>query len=412
MNIGIVTTWFERGAAYVSRQYRDVLKTRHNVFIYARGGESYAIGDPIWDNEYITWAKNPHIPIPMAIDYEDFSTWIKRNRLEVVFFNEQQWWDPVLWANDLGVKTGAYVDYYTEETIPLFGCYDFLICNTKRHLSAFEWHPQVIYIPWGTDVNTFSPKMYNLVNPGRVTFFHSAGFSPYRKGTDLVIKAFSKLIGEAHLVIHSQKNLKECFPELISEIENLEQKKQLICFEKTVSAPGLFYTGDIYVYPSRLEGIGLTIAEALSCGLPVVTADHPPMNEFIDGTNGKVVKISRFYSRSDGYYWPQCSVDLDSLRESMQYYVDNINLVPEFKQKARAYAEQYLNWADNSSKLPELFYCFERLSVVEKAETVEKAKAFEQKRLSMKQKLSLRFPLIFRILDGIWRIVKKLKLDK
>ena len=39
MNIGIVTTWFERGGAYVSRQYRDLLKNDFNVFIYARGGE-------------------------------------------------------------------------------------------------------------------------------------------------------------------------------------------------------------------------------------------------------------------------------------------------------------------------------------------------------------------------------------
>ena len=37
MHIGIVTTWFERGAAYVSRQYRDALAGQHTVFIFARG---------------------------------------------------------------------------------------------------------------------------------------------------------------------------------------------------------------------------------------------------------------------------------------------------------------------------------------------------------------------------------------
>ena len=40
MNIGIVTTWFERGAAYVSKQYKDSLEEcGHKVFIYSRGGE-------------------------------------------------------------------------------------------------------------------------------------------------------------------------------------------------------------------------------------------------------------------------------------------------------------------------------------------------------------------------------------
>ena len=31
--------------------------------------------------------------------------------------------------------------------------------------------------------------------------------------------------------------------------------------------------GDVFVYPSRLEGIGLCVPEALACGLPVITTD-------------------------------------------------------------------------------------------------------------------------------------------
>ena len=33
MKVGIVTTWFERGAAYVSRQYAQLLEADHEVFI-------------------------------------------------------------------------------------------------------------------------------------------------------------------------------------------------------------------------------------------------------------------------------------------------------------------------------------------------------------------------------------------
>ena len=39
MNIGIVTTWFERGAAYVSKTYMDLMtQLGHKVFIYSRAG--------------------------------------------------------------------------------------------------------------------------------------------------------------------------------------------------------------------------------------------------------------------------------------------------------------------------------------------------------------------------------------
>ena len=57
MKIGIVTTWFERGAAYVSKQFMDVLQKTDEVFIYARGGEKYAIGNPLWDLPNVWWGK-------------------------------------------------------------------------------------------------------------------------------------------------------------------------------------------------------------------------------------------------------------------------------------------------------------------------------------------------------------------
>ena len=62
MNIGIVTVWFERGAAYVSRQFEEILAEKHRVFIYARGGEMYAKGDPNWDHANVTWGKRINSP--------------------------------------------------------------------------------------------------------------------------------------------------------------------------------------------------------------------------------------------------------------------------------------------------------------------------------------------------------------
>ena len=63
MNIGIVTTWFERGAAYVSRQYMEVLQKTDEVFIYARGGEKYEVGNPKWDLPNVHWGKKDKISI-------------------------------------------------------------------------------------------------------------------------------------------------------------------------------------------------------------------------------------------------------------------------------------------------------------------------------------------------------------
>jgi glycosyltransferase involved in cell wall biosynthesis len=387
MNIGIVTTWFECGAAYVSRQYRDVLKTKHNVFIYARGGEDYAKGDPTWDVPGVTWGRRSVFRSIHSVNMADFQKWVKSNHLDVVFFNEQHQWAPVLLCNKLGIKTGAYIDYYTKDTIPFFGCYDFLICNTQRHYNIFKWHPQVFYIPWGTDINLFKPITLHRVNAGYITFFHSGGMSPERKGTDLVLKAFANLHGNAHLIIHSQRKLKQCFPNLKNLIQSLEDENRFVCYEKTVSAPGLYHLGDVYVYPSRLDGIGLTIVEALACGLPVITSNNPPMSEFIDGTNGSLVKISSFLNREDGYYWPQCLVDVDHLCACMQNYIEQSNWLTEFKQAARTYAENHLDWSKNEHGLAFLFESIVALSHKEKFNAEQQAKVFDEKFFSLQQRL-------------------------
>jgi 1,2-diacylglycerol 3-alpha-glucosyltransferase len=404
MNIGIVTTWFERGAAYVSRQYREALTGAHEVFIYARGGESYAKNDKVWDDPEVKWGKRSYAPVSTGLNIRDFKKWVIENKIELVFFNEQKWWQPVVECNKMGIKTGAYIDYYTEETIPLFGIYDFLICNTKRHYSAFRWHKGAVYIPWGTNVELFKPESFEPVKKGFVTFFHSCGMSPERKGTEFILKAFPDLSGNAKLIIHSQIKLKEFYHDLKSVIEKLENEGKLEIIEKTVTAPGLYHLGDVYLYPTVLEGIGLTIAEAASCGLPVVTSDNGPMNEFVTSENGKLVKIDKYFSRADGYYWPLCNVDVVDLTLKMQYYIDNVDRIKELKSNAREYAEKNLSWQTNSGDLPNIF---QNVKInPEKFRFEEEVIGFDKSKANFVLKMYYFSPAVYRIYNFFISIIK------
>jgi glycosyltransferase involved in cell wall biosynthesis len=347
LNIGIVTTWFERGAALVSRAYFDALKDNHKVFVYARGGERYSRGDPKWDRPYVTWGKVAGGYMDNAINWDDFQSWIDRNRIELIIFNEQQRWDTIVKALKLNIVLGAYVDYYTVETYRFFWLYDFLLCNTKRHYELFKDHPCAIYIPWGTDLEVFKPRP-RVQREREVVFFHSCGLSPYRKGTDIVVKAFRSVSGNARLVIHSQSSL-QFQSSILSAVSN---DARITPIEKEVGAPGLYYLGDVYVYPSRLDGIGLTIAEALASGLPVITTNAPPMNEFlVEDFNGKLVDVADSFRRSDAYYWPMTVCDERRLTQAMQFFVDNISDIGRFQLHARQYAEANLDWKKNSKLL-------------------------------------------------------------
>ena len=100
MNIGILTTWFERGAAYVSRAYMDILSDENNVFIYARGGENKSKGDPKWDLPNVTYGKEfrpldkrHQLFTKYAKEYVDmlhFEAWLLENEIDLVIFNEER----------------------------------------------------------------------------------------------------------------------------------------------------------------------------------------------------------------------------------------------------------------------------------------------------------------------------------
>jgi glycosyltransferase involved in cell wall biosynthesis len=350
MEIGVVTTWFERGAAYVSRAYRDILAPRHRVWIYARGGEKYAVGDPKWDTPEVTWAPRVLRHSSSHVDWGHFETWVADRKLNAVIFNEQAAWDVVWRARHLPVLLGAYVDFYTADTVPFFALYDFLLCNTQRHFGVFRDFNQSIYIPWGTDVSLFAPQT-DRAFAGPVTFFHSCGASPYRKGTDLVLAACQKLRGAYRLVLHTQSSLKEDVRKLVESLPG----DCVRVIQADVGPPGLYHLGDVYVYPSRSDGIGLTVCEALAAGLPVIATDDGPMNEFvIDGQTGSLVRTQPLLQRHEGYYWPTNTCDINSLTAAMQWYIDNPSTLPSMKQAAREYAVRERNWARNAAPLPDL----------------------------------------------------------
>lgn len=350
MKIGIVTTWFERGAAYVSRAYMDNLRAEgHEVFIYARGGEQRKIKDPKWNGDYVTWGYSLE---GSNINDSHFFKWIESNHLEAILFNEQTIYRTVALTKKRypNVKLAAYIDYYTETSLPYFNIYDFVICNTKRHLQAMDGHPQAYYLKWGTDVDLFSPQKRE--EHSKVVFFHSAGMST-RKGTDVLVDAFidGKLYEKSELIIHSQIPVNKVCRYTKDELSQFGIK----VIEETVTAPGLYYLGDVYVYPTRLDGLGLTMYEALACGLPVITTDYPPMNEVIDESVGRLVKVERNYAREDAYYWPMSVCDKQSLIDCMNEYIKNSSLLKCQQEMARKKAVDEFDWKKQAFFLSEVF---------------------------------------------------------
>lgn len=355
MNIGIVTQWFPSGAGHVSKKYRETLELEHNVFIYARGGKLMK-NDKEWDDANVTWA--PYHPCLTGIYFKSFRLWVKKNNIQVVLFNEQRYWKALYFAKKLNLLTGAYIDYYKQDTIELFHNYDFLISNTLRHYSVFNNFFQSFYIKWGTFENEKYFKEFNIPS-SKLNFIISSGWdgkysrnTPWldRRGTGLVLNTFDKFQFNCNLIVYSQVSLSDCpneWKEIISRNNN-------IIFKYGSFSPFPYHDGDVYLYPSRLDGIGLTLPEAISNGLPAITTNCAPMNEFVeDNFNGFLINVENTIARPDGYYWPESICSINSLAENINKYISNPELLLKHSNGSRKKAVTDLNWEVNSCKFSE-----------------------------------------------------------
>ena len=352
MKIGIVSEWFERGSSYVTKIYAEQLRHQgEEVFIYARNEHLENYEEP-WDGVGVTFGTRTKIPFGKALDKRDFTNWIQRHNITHIIFNEQIWVGPVLWARDLGIVTIAYVDYYTRKSLRDFIAYDLLICNTRRHLQAFSWHPNSIYMKWGTDLALFAPdeKKYDADAP--VRFFHSCGWSPYRKGTDLILQALQYISDDNfELTIHTQvdlgRYLKTKHPSLVDTLSD----PRIHVIHETVNAPGHYANHDVYVYPTRLEGIGLSQLEAQACGLPLIVPDNPPMNELTSEIVSQLLPVNRFFRREDDYYWDMCEVAASDIASAMESFIRSRAEIPLLRTKTREFAETQFNLERNFANL-------------------------------------------------------------
>ncbi|MBI4055701.1 MAG: glycosyltransferase [Elusimicrobia bacterium] len=130
-------------------------------------------------------------------------------------------------------------------------------------------------------------------------FFHkqtpvviSAGILGPQKNFELLLRAFAKNknIVPAKLVILGDGADRQSLERLAVAL-NIQQNTAFLGFQKNPYA--FMQKADLFVLPSRYEGFGVVIAEAMACGTPVVATDCPygPGEILTDGENGFLVPV-------------------------------------------------------------------------------------------------------------------------
>lgn len=135
---------------------------------------------------------------------------------------------------------------------------------------------EVIYN--GVDLDIFHPQIFKKKlekNPFQLLF---VGNNSIRKGFDLLPKIMEQLGSEFELFYTA--NSSNMLPSTMKKLP----------YQKTsADLANIYRSMDALIFPSRLEGFGLVVAEAMACGIPAIVANSSALPELIDnGVDGLI----------------------------------------------------------------------------------------------------------------------------
>jgi glycosyltransferase involved in cell wall biosynthesis len=142
----------------------------------------------------------------------------------------------------------------------------------------------------------------------------------YQKGVDVLLKAFA-MLKEGELLITGQGQGKES---LIKMTEDLGIKDRVKFLGVRKDIPNILSYSDCFILPSRFEGLGMVVLEAMASNTVIIIADFSAGIEMIrDGYNGLV------FQREDSLGLAK------KMRESLtvnrqRFYDNNKNLIQKF----------------------------------------------------------------------------------
>ncbi len=100
----------------------------------------------------------------------------------------------------------------------------------------------------------------------------------------------------------------------------------------------LYNAADLLVSPTMAEGFGLTLLEALACGVPVVSTDYSAVTEVV-GPGGILIKPVAFVTNQYAHEW--ALVDEPAMTEAVLRLIEKPALRREIGKAGRRHAAQY-----------------------------------------------------------------------
>jgi glycosyltransferase involved in cell wall biosynthesis len=177
------------------------------------------------------------------------------------------WYEYLGWKGGFGKMTEHLVTGLTPNSIAVSG-------TTAKKLGCLGVFDDVRIIPNGIDPVHIQSVPTSLISSDIIF----VGRLIKEKHVDVLVRAFATLLPEfpgLTLLVLGDGPERESIRTLIRDLA-IEDRVMLKAFtDSHDEVIGLMKSSHVCVIPSTREGFGIAALEALACGLPVVTADHP-----------------------------------------------------------------------------------------------------------------------------------------
>jgi glycosyltransferase involved in cell wall biosynthesis len=223
----------------------------------------------------------------------------RRNRDECIVFLERI---TARWLR----RAGRYVlipnqERYPERLVPLLRHLDHVFCKSRHAVEIFEaHHPSVHYLGF-----TSVDRRLADARPDYRRFLHLAGSSTL-KGTATLLEVWARHPEWPVLtLVQHARNAPRTVPGNVELVTDYLPDAELQALQNACG---------VHLCPSRSEGWGHYIVEAMSCRAVTVTTDAPPMNELVQPDRGVLVPFRRSEPRKLGINF---FVDADALEHAL-----------------------------------------------------------------------------------------------
>ena len=204
-----------------------------------------------------------------------------------------------------------------------------------------EYNRKTVYIPNGVNKPEIKPadlitKEYGLRKNSFILFL--ARLVP-EKGLQYLIEAFKHIQTEKKLVIAGGSSDSDDFMKQVQDMAAGDSRIIFTGFVQGQMIDELYSNAYIYCLPSDLEGMPLSLLEAMSYGNCCLTSDIAECAEVVDD------KAATFQK-----------ADVKDLEVKLQYLIDHKNVTEEYKKQAANYICGKYNWEDVVNKTLQLYH--------------------------------------------------------